>query len=241
MRFGFYLNPIVRLRDPDTVGEPEPAVVVGLAAAAGAQVVLAGWTPSSGELTERDVRLIRDVVWIDLLLVVPQDRDLVEPVVKLQPQGVVLVSSGWDGRRDFRPVQLEVDAEEIGSVTSAYNSAGLKVSLLIEPNSSALKVAARRSLSAVVLDASAYAGAHTDEEAQIELDKLADSAMVAQKFGLHTAVGHGLTYHTLGPVAALKYVDEIYAGRAVSARAVVNGIDRAIRDYIAEIDRNRTF
>ena len=42
MRFGFYLNPIVRLRDRGMLGEPEPAVVAGLAAAAGAQYILAG-------------------------------------------------------------------------------------------------------------------------------------------------------------------------------------------------------
>jgi len=239
MRFGFYLNPIVRLRNSETAGEPEPAVVAGLAAAAGAQLILAGWTPVGGDVTERDIRLIREVVHVDLMLVTPQDRNLVEPVVKLQPQGVVLVASGWDGRRDFRPVQLEVDAEEVGSVASAYKSAGLHVSFLIEPDPNAVKIAARQGLSGIVLNASVFAAARTDEEAQTELDRIADATMVGHKFGLHTAVGHGLTYHSIGVIAELAYLGGIYAGRAVAARAIICGIDRAVRDIIAEMDRNR--
>ncbi len=237
MRLGFYLNSLAKLRDPDSTGEPEPAVTAALAMSSGAQLILAGWTASDGSLTERDLRLIREVVHGDLIIVTPLDSGLVEPVAKLRPEGVMMIASGWDGIRDFRPVQMEVDADEIGLVTLEYKTAGIQPAVLIEPDAGSVKAAARIGLSGVTLDASLYAAARTDEDAQSALDKLADAALASHKFGLVTAIGHGLTYQNIGPVAALRYLEELYVGRSIVARAIMSGMDRAIGDMMNTIDR----
>jgi len=238
MRLGLYLNSLARLRNPDSACEPEPAVIAALAMSFGAQLILAGWIPSGGLLTERDIRLIREVVHGDLIIVTPLDGGLVESVVKLHPEGVMIVASGWDGIRDFRPIQMEVNADEIGLVAAEYKTAGVQPSVLIEPDADSVKATARKGLSGVTLDASLYAAARTDEDAQSALDKLADAALASHKFGLVTAVGHGLTYQNVGPVAALRYVEELYVGRSIIVRAIMNGMDRAIGDIMNAIDRN---
>ncbi len=239
MRLGFYLNPLDRLRDPGSNAEPEPAVIAALAALSGAQPILAGWSSEGGSLSERDLRLVRELVRDDLIIVTPQDSGLVDSVVKLRPDGVLLVASGWDGSRDFRPVQMEMDADAVGSVASEYKSAGVPTSLLAEPDAGSMKAIARSGLAGVVFDAEQYAGARTDEDAQSELDRLADAAMTARKYELNTAIGHGLTYQNIGPVGCLRYVEELYVGRSIVARAVLRGIDRAIGDMMNIIERYR--
>ena len=240
MRLGFYLNSVARLRDPEKGGEPEPAVVASLAMSAGAHAILAGWSKSGGVLKERDIRLIRELIHGDLVLIAPLGEDLVEPVIKFKPEGVILVASGWDGIRDFRSLQMEVDANEISTVTSLYRAAGVTTNVLLDPDPNALKVAVRCEVSGVVLDASQYGAARSDEEAEAALDKLADSAMMSHKFGMVTAVSHGLNYQNIGPIAALHYIEELYVGRAIVARALINGIDRAVSEIMNTIDRYRT-
>jgi len=218
--------------------EPEPAVVAALATGAGTQVVLAGWTKSGGLLTERDIRLTREVVHGDLVVVAPLNAENIEPVVRFRPEGVMLVASGWKGDKMAGPVQLEVDASEIADAVSAYRAAGVLPSALVEPDAAALKIAARCGLAGVVLDASGYTGARTDEEAEDQLSKLNDSAMAAQKFGLLPAAAHGLNYRNIGPVAGIRFIEELYVGGAVIARALVVGLDRAIAEMLAVINHN---
>jgi pyridoxine 5-phosphate synthase len=239
MRFGFYVNPVGWLRGPDGSTEPEPALLAGVAASAGAQIVLAGWTPAKSTLAERDYKLLRELVHVDLMLVVPAGSEHVETVVKLRPEGVMMVAPGWDGRGVSRPVPLEGDTTEITASAAAYQAAGLMTSALVEPLATAVKAAARVGVKGAVLDCATYSAARTDADAQAALDRLADAAMAAEKFGLVPAAAGGLTYAGIGPVAALKYLQEVYVGRSVTNRALLVGMDRAVAEIVAVIGRSR--
>ncbi|NQT35140.1 pyridoxine 5'-phosphate synthase [bacterium] len=239
MRLGFYINHLARLRDPEKSGDLEPAVLASLALTSGAQLILAGWTKTGGLINERDIRLIRELIHGDLVVIAPLGEEMVEQVIKFQPQGVILVASGWDGVRDFRPLQMEIDAEEITAVASEYKTSGVQPFALLEPEAAAAKTAARCSLTGIVYDASQYSGALNDEEAEAALYRLEDSALAANKFGLVTAIGHGLTYQNVGPVAGLRFVDDLYIGRSIATRALLTGIERAVGEMVSTIDRYR--
>jgi pyridoxine 5-phosphate synthase len=70
-----------------------------------------------------------------------------------------------------------------------------------------------------------------------ELGRLADAARLAHGLGLSVAAGHGLTQHNLGPVVAIPEVREVNIGHAVIADAVLFGLDRAVRDLRAAVER----
>ncbi|MCF7811700.1 pyridoxine 5'-phosphate synthase [bacterium] len=237
MRFGFYINPAARLRDPEKPITPEPAVIASLAISAGADMIVAGWIPSGWQIGERELRLTSELIHSDLVILTPLKQELVEQTVKFRPHSVILVASGWDGTRDFRHVQPEVDAEDLSSVSAAYRAAGVGVSALVEPDMNALKNIARCGLNGVVIDASEYAAAGTDEEAEAALHRLEDAALASHKFGLITGAGHGLDYNNVAPLAAIKYFEEVYIGRAIVARALLHGIERAVTEMISTFNR----
>jgi pyridoxine 5-phosphate synthase len=165
MRLGLYLNPIARLRENNPNGEPDPVVIAALAENVGSQLILAGWVPSTGLLVDRDIHMLREVIHGDLIIVTTLSGENVDQVVKFQPDGVILVGTGWDGLKPARTVQPEVDAAEIAAISGAYRSAGLPPSILVDPTPAALKSVARCGLVGIVLDCSAYASARSDEEA----------------------------------------------------------------------------
>ncbi|MBM3328586.1 MAG: pyridoxine 5'-phosphate synthase [Calditrichaeota bacterium] len=240
MRFGFSLNPIARLRGASLSGQPDPAYFGALAQAAGADLILAGYLPGSGFLTERDLRLLRDLIRIDLVLIVPLQNLIVEAVAKLRPEGVILVDAGWDGVRDSRPLQPDVEADEIASIAAAYKSAGVPVSLFLEPLPGAAKFAARTGASGITFSTSAYAATRADEEASRALDQIGAASMATGRFGLIVSAGRGLTIHNVRSLAAVRNIDEIYVGQALASRAMQIGLDGAVREMIAVLHRSRT-
>ena len=239
MRIGFYINSVIRLRD-DVHREPEPALIAGLAEASGAQVILAGWTSSPGLLNERDLYFIRDIVHGDLIIVAPLTEQCVEPIIKLHPERVILVASGWDGLCKAGTVQPDNSYEEISSIGAAYRTGGVSVSLFVDPEAAIMKTVARSGAMGAVLDCAEYGNASTDVEALEALNKLADASFAANKFGLIPSAAHRLNYRNIGYVAALRYIEEVYIGRAVVSRSVMSGLERAMRDVIDVVHRHRT-
>ncbi|MFH0766285.1 MAG: pyridoxine 5'-phosphate synthase [Calditrichota bacterium] len=238
MRLGFYLNPIIRVRDGQYRNEPDPALIAGLAEGAGMGIVLMGWAPGQeGGLTERDARLIREMIHGDLLAVTTPESRNVDSIVKLRPEGVVLVGSGWDGRTEARPLTPE-NEEEFSDIVTSYHSAGIQISALVEPDINRLKNLSKYKLDGVTLDASKYTHAQTDSEAEAALDRLSDAAMAAYKLGLLPSAAHGLNYRNIGPVSRINYLEEIYIGHAIVARSLVVGLDRAIGDILTQVFRN---
>ena len=230
MRLGFYLNPVARLRESLGSTDPDPAVIAAIASNAGADVILIGWNPAGGQITERDVRVAREIVRSDLLLVVPMQAGVVDSVAGSGCQVVILLDSNWDDVKPAASVMVEVEIEALAAINRSFHATGIPASVLIEPSLNAIKAAARVGLTGVVLDCSHYTEAETDEEAETALGSLNDASIAAGKFGLTVAFGHGLTYHNVHPVAGLPYGDDIYIGRAILNRALYVGIDRAIAE-----------
>lgn len=239
MRFGFYINPVARLRNEEKTGEPEPVIIASLAETAGAEIILAGWLPGNGNLTDRDLTLIREIIHCDLLIVTPLDGASIEPVARFRPVGVILVAAGWDGIRSPKTIQPEIEKDEIATIASAYKAAGIQVSAFTDSDLSSLKSIARCGLDGVTIDCTNYASARTDEEAESTIDQLTNAVMAASKFGLVPSLGKGLNYRNIGPIAGIKYVDEIYIGRSIVNRSLVVGIQQSITDMITLIHRSR--
>ncbi len=233
MRIGFYINPIARLREHHASGLPDPALAAALAESAGVQLILAGWTPNGGILNERDILLTRELVRGDLFIVTALREDAVDPVLKFHPDGVILVEAGWDGIRQGKSIPLETEADLVSQISATFKAAAIPVAVMIEPNGQSVKTAARVGASGVVLDCSIYASARTEKDAEESIDRIANAAMAASKFGMVASVARGLTSANIGPVSRLSYVEELYFGQTVAARSMLVGLDTAVRELIA--------
>ena len=90
----------------------------------------------------------------------------------------------------------------------------------------------------VELHTGRYCEARNARERQRELERLVDAAKAATKLGMGCAAGHGLNYENVRPVARIAEIDELNIGHAIVARAVLVGLDRAVRDMLALMRRD---
>ena len=58
----------------------------------------------------------------------------------------------------------------------------------------------------------------------------ASAARLAASLGLTVNAGHGLNYHNVQPIAAIPEIVELNIGHAIVARAIFDGLPKAVRD-----------
>jgi pyridoxine 5-phosphate synthase len=72
-----------------------------------------------------------------------------------------------------------------------------------------------------------------------ELNRLREAAAYGYAKGIEIHVGHGLTYDTVRPVAAIPEVRELNIGHFIMGEALFVGLDTAVRRMRDEIDLAR--
>jgi pyridoxine 5-phosphate synthase len=113
----------------------------------------------------------------------------------------------------------------------------MRVSLLEDPDLEQVQECHRLGAPAIEINTAAYADARDDKGREAALRKVADAARFAGKLGLLVHAGHGLTYANAARVAALAEVSELNIGHNIVARALLVGMERAVREMVAAIRR----
>src|SRR5438132_1351154 len=93
-----------------------------------------------------------------------------------------------------------------------------------------IKASHRADAQAVELHTGRYCEARTHRDRARELARIIEAARTAAKLGLRVAAGHGLDYWNVRPVAAVEEITELNIGYAIVCRAVLTGMERAVRD-----------
>jgi pyridoxine 5-phosphate synthase len=109
---------------------------------------------------------------------------------------------------------------------------GIVVSLFVDPNQEQIKAAKKTNADYIEIHTGAYADAVTWDELQHELEHIDTAIKLARKVGLGVNAGHGLNYVNIKAIAALGGIEEYNIGHSIIARAMLVGLDRAVRDMV---------
>src|SRR5262249_2953399 len=116
---------------------------------------------------------------------------------------------------------------------------GIEVSVFIDPKTEQVRAAAELGAPRIELHTGDYCNARTLAKRRVELDRVAGAAGEGVALSLHVAAGHGLDYPNVGPIAAVGGIGELNIGHAIIARAVMVGLERAVRDMIAALKEQK--
>jgi len=186
-------------------------------------------------ICDRDVRLLRQTVRTVLNLEMAANDDIVAIACEVRPDIATLVPE----KREARTTEGGLDLMNPGALSRAItrlHEAGIEVSLFIDPTKDAVSRARDLGVRRIELHTGYYCEARGPKVAE-ELARLRDAAALGASLGLHVAAGHGLDYPNVGQVAAIPEVTELNIGHAIIARAVLVGLDRAVRDMIETVRR----
>jgi pyridoxine 5-phosphate synthase len=114
---------------------------------------------------------------------------------------------------------------------------GIHVSLFVDPDLEQVKESHRVDAKAVEINTAAFADARDPRSRETALRKVIDAARLGSKLGLAVHAGHGLTYTNVGPVAKVPEMAELNIGHSIVARALMVGMERAVREMIEVLRR----
>jgi pyridoxine 5-phosphate synthase len=236
MRLSVNVDHVATIRQARMTDEPDPvwaAVQAELAGASGITVHLRG---DRRHIGDRDVEILRKTVAGVFNLEMKASDELLDIATRIMPDMVTLVPEG-EGELTTQG-GLDIMAEE-GAVRAGVErlrNKGIAVSIFIDPD--VVQVGRAKAVGAdiVELHTGIYADADDPDDAQRELEKVRIAAIAANEMGLTAHGGHGLTYRNIQPIAAIGEIDEVSIGHSIVARAVLVGMDLAVREMLALVD-----
>jgi len=229
IRLGVNIDHVATLRQARRGVEPDPVAAAALAVLGGADGITIHLREDRRHIQDRDLRLLRPVVTHRLNLEMAAIDAIVELACEVRPDECTLVPE----RREEVTTEggLDVVSHEaaVKRAIDRLTAAGIEVSLFIDPEPAQIEASRRLGATAVEIQTASYSEAKTPAGRARELEKLARASRQARGLGLHVHMGHGLNYHNVQAVAAIAEVEELNIGHSIVSRAVLVGLERAVR------------
>ena len=235
---------VATLRQARGVSYPDPVWAASLCELAGADGITVHLREDRRHIQDRDVELLRKTVRGVLNLEMAATPEMVDKAIAIRPDIVTLVPE----RREERTTEGGLDVAggarlAVQEAVAALHEARIPVSLFIAPDLTQVRAAAQLKVPRIELHTGQYCEetlrpGHAAQAAK-ELERLAQAAEDAVRLGIHVAAGHGLDYPNVKPVVRIAGIEELNIGHAIVARAVLSGIEQAVRDMIALIRQNQ--
>jgi len=231
------IDHVATLRQARRADEPDPVAAALACEAAGADGITAHLREDRRHVQDADVLRLRESVETYFNLELAAVPEMVGIATRICPQQVTLVPERREEITTEGGLDIMTDPPRIERAIDALASAGIRVSLFIDPTTRAVEQAARLGVPAIELHTGTYAH---DSTSGGPLDALRESARVGAALGLAVHAGHGLTVRNVAAVAAIPEIEELNIGHSIISRAVFVGIESAVREMLEAMRRARS-
>jgi pyridoxine 5-phosphate synthase len=227
---GVNIDHVATVREARKTNEPDPVWAASLAELGGADGITLHLREDRRHIQERDLHLLRQTVTVKLNLELACADDVLEIACAAKPHQTTLVPE----RREEVTTEGGLDAagqkSRLADAVKRLRDAGIAVSLFLDPDPRQIDVATELGAEAVELHTGMYAHAAAKFAAEEELETLRRAGRQVIDAGLTLHAGHGLTYRNVQPVAAISGMCELNIGHSIIARAIMVGLEQAVRD-----------
>jgi pyridoxine 5-phosphate synthase len=235
-RLSVNVDHIATLRQARRTTYPDPVEAAAIAEAAGAAGITVHLRMDRRHIQDSDVERLRASVKGKLNLEMSSAEEMVGVALKVKPDQVTLVPERPEEVTTDGGLNLILYGRRIADVTQRLADAGIAVSLFIDPDPrqiQALAPLAAQGVTGFEINTDAYTRAADAAAVEAEVRQIAEVVEQGRAAGLHAYAGHGLRTDNVGPVAALPGMEELNIGHAIIARAVIVGVDAAVREMLA--------
>jgi pyridoxine 5-phosphate synthase len=239
IRLGVNIDHVATVRQARRADEPDPVAAAVLALLGGADGITVHLREDRRHIQDRDVRLLRQVVARRLNLEMATVDAIIEIACEVKPDEATLVPERREELTTEGGLDVVAHQKAVARAIERLATAGIEVSLFIDPDPHQIETAKILGAKAVEVQTARYSEGRTPAQRDRELATLAAAAVVARDHGLHLHLGHGLTYTNVQAVARLPGVEELNIGHSIVSRAVLVGIERAVREMKEAIQAAR--
>lgn len=231
-RLGVNIDHVATIRQARGGAEPDPVAAAAIAELAGADGITIHLREDRRHIQDRDLKLLRDTVKTRLNLEMAATREMISIALSVKPDCCTLVPEKRQELTTEGGLDVRLNMQSIGEAVERLQEGDIPVSLFIDPDPDQIKAADKVGADYVEIHTGAFAEAKEWKSQEQELIKIENAVKLAAKLGLGVHAGHGLNYINIKKVAALGGIAEYNIGHSIISRAVLVGLDRAVREMV---------
>ncbi|RKT32913.1 pyridoxine 5'-phosphate synthase [Roseovarius halotolerans] len=231
LRLGVNIDHVATVRNARGSAYPDPLRAAKLAEAAGADGITAHLREDRRHISDADIERLVQGLERPLNFEMAATGEMQAIALRHKPHAVCIVPEKREERTTEGGLDVAGDDNRLADFIAPLSAAGCRVSLFIGHEPRQIEAAARIGAAVVELHTGAYCDFHAEGETEkrdAELEALKAGAKLAQGLGLEVHAGHGLTFDTVAPIAAIPELVELNIGHFLIAEAIFDGLGPAI-------------
>ncbi|HVZ91501.1 MAG TPA: pyridoxine 5'-phosphate synthase [Rhizomicrobium sp.] len=238
LRLGVNIDHVATIRNARGGAFPDPARAARLAAEAGADGITAHLREDRRHISDADIERLSREIALPLNLEMAATDEMLAIALRHKPHAACIVPE----KREERTTEGGIDAagqhNRLAPIVRKLGAANVRVSLFIEADKRQFDAA--KSLGAPVVEI--HTGAYCDTSGaarEKHLKAIREGAAYGASLGLEIHAGHGLSYDTVGPIAAIPQIRELNIGHFLVGEAIFVGLEASIREMRRLMDEAR--
>ena len=226
---GVNVDHVATIRQARLGLEPDPVTAAALALLGGADGITVHLREDRRHIQDRDVRILRETVACELNLEMAATKEMVRIALDIRPDMVTLVPEKRLELTTEGGLDVVGQKEGIKDAIGRIKESGIPVSLFINPDIPDVEISREIGADMVEIHTGLYANTR-GERMKKELLRVIEAVRFARNLGLFANAGHGLNYLNVGGIASIEGIRGLYIGHSIISRAVLVGIERAVRE-----------
>jgi len=235
-RVAINVDHVATVRQARLAPEPDPVTAAAIAELAGAQGIVVHLREDRRHIQDRDVEILRRTVKTKLNLEMAPTEEIIQAALRIKPDLVTLVPEKRQELTTEGGLDVVLYEESLKEVVKIFHEGGIGVSLFINPDPKHIKTAHRLEADFVEIHTGTFSEAKVFAKRQEEYERIVTAAKLARKLGLGVHGGHGVDYQNIFWLRNVAEIEEFSIGHAIIARAVLVGLDQAVREMIALVN-----
>ncbi|MGB6010778.1 MAG: pyridoxine 5'-phosphate synthase [Desulfobacterales bacterium] len=226
---------VATLREARKGRYPDPVSAAVLAELAGVDGIVVHLREDRRHIKDRDLRILRKVVQSKLILEMASTNEMVGIALDVQPDVVTLVPEKREELTTEGGLDLIVHKDAVAETVGTLQNNGIPVCIFIDPNPDQIKIAHQINANMVEIHTGIFCDAKTSKKRDQAFSNIVDSAKLAFKLRMGVNAGHGICYKTIKAFKGLNEINEFSIGHSIISRAVLVGMDSAVREMLTLI------
>jgi pyridoxine 5-phosphate synthase len=217
------------------VSYPDPVAAAVLAELAGVNGIVIHLREDRRHIQDRDLKILRKIVQTKLILEMASTDEMVGIALDIKPDLVTLVPERREELTTEGGLDLIVHKNAVAETVGTLQNSGIPASIFIDPDPDQIKLAHRIDTTMVEIHTGTFCEAKTYKKRNQAFSNIVDAAKLAHKLRIGVNASHGLCYNTIKAFKGLHEIDEFSIGHSIVSRAVLVGMERAVKEMLALI------
>lgn len=242
LRLGVNIDHVATVRNARGGAYPDPVRAAQIAEEFGADGITAHLREDRRHIMDDDIDALMDALKVPLNFEMAATEEMAKIALRHKPHAVCIVPEKREERTTEGGLEVAREENKLAHYIAPLRDAGCRVSIFIAADKRQIEAAHRIGAEVIELHTGAYCDYHAEgrfEERDQELAALTEMAAFADSLGLEVHAGHGLTYDTAGPIAALPEVMELNIGHFLIGESIFRGLGPAIAEMRRVMDEAR--